>query len=216
MTSPDQWSSGRPDSGWGDMREMADEFIGEFFGNWLSGNYTPFDTFQDAQRSVEWRLNELEKVSGYCNLVMSKNWNVNGGGLNGYARAIPSIPRWARSRRTRVRSRASSTAPGTSDTASSSRKQGTWRLDAQVTTDGRGSMDAGIPAQIYLSAWNKGHPDPVLERRFDATLEYIKVSNTISHTIVVPQSLAGRDRGLRLLRPRPRRWMVLGGDRWSG
>ncbi|NKV95327.1 hypothetical protein GS938_20065 [Rhodococcus hoagii] len=216
MTSPDQWSSGQPDSGWGDMREMADQFIREFFGKWLSGNYTPLDTFRDGQRDVEWRLDELEKVSGYCNLVMSKNWNVNGGGLNGFARAIPFDTPMGPEPKNASPFKGLFHGSGDERYGILIEKPGTWRLDAQVTTDGKGSLDAGIPAQIYLSAWNKDTRRLYSERRFDATLEYIKVSNTISHTIVVPEALAGKIVVCVSFAHGQGRWMVLGGDRWSG
>ncbi|NKU51909.1 hypothetical protein GS876_23455 [Rhodococcus hoagii] len=197
------------------MREMADEFIGEFFGNWLSGNYTPFDTFQDAQRSVEWRLNELEKVSGYCNLVMSKNWNVNGGGLNGYARAIPFDTPMGPKPKNASPFKGLFHGSGTSDTASSSRSRahGGWTRRSPQTAE-----EVWTRASLHRSTYllGQGHPDPVLGTAFrrharvhqglEHHLPHNRCSSVTRRKIVVCVSFA-HGQG---------RWMVLGGDRWSG
>ncbi|WP_237168662.1 hypothetical protein [Prescottella equi] len=203
------------------MRDMADQFIREFFGNWLSGNYVPFDTFRDQQRDFNDRMELLENVSGYCNLVMSQNWNVNGGGQNGFARALPFDSRVGPYKN-------ASPYFGYFHGSNVERhgilieKAGTWRLDAQVTTAGRSAIDAGVPAQIYLSVWDRRTRTLYSERKFDASLEYKAVSNTISHTVVIPE----KDNAGRVLPGQlvacvsfghgQSRWWVLGGDRSSG
>ncbi|NKZ81014.1 hypothetical protein GS982_01230 [Rhodococcus hoagii] len=171
------------------------------------------DSFVDGQRTLKGRVELMEDVSGYCNLVMDKTYTIASGGVNGWARALPlnvtiGIPKNA--------------APiydyfhGSNDKRNGILLQaaGTWRLDAQVTVQGSASAGDGWPAQAYLSVWDKRTKSLYSERRFDIETSYYQTSHTISHTVIIEPSMAnnavacvswGATRPLK----------IYGGDRYS-
>ncbi|NKS11957.1 hypothetical protein GS580_27860 [Rhodococcus hoagii] len=190
---------------------MADDFLDEFLNRWLGRNFTSTDTFKDAQRELNERLELMENVSGYCNLVMSKTWTVNGNALNGYARALPFDSQIGPNKNAR---HIFDFFHGTGDRRHGILLEapGTWRLDTQVTPD---ALTGQKPVQLYLSAWNKETKTVYSERRFDTVILSNKLSNTISHTVVVPPELAGK-LVVCVSFATSGGWPVLGGDRWSG
>lgn len=185
--------------------------LGGFFSrfNGVEGQIT--DDFVDGQRTLKGRVELMEDVSGFCSVVMSKTWTLNGNALNGFARAMPfdsevgegknAVPYYGYFH-------------GTNDRRYGILLQasGTWRLDAQVTPD---AVTGQKPAQFYLSAWNKDTRTVYSERRFDTVILANRLSNTIAHTVIVPPELAGK-LVVCVSFATSGSWPVLGGDRWSG
>lgn len=212
MTSPDGWSSGRPDPGWGDMGGMADEFIKEFLGNWLNTNFTSTDTFRDFQRELDAQIDYLKNVSGYCNLVMKKNWTVAGGGnsatpipfddhLGQFKNARPYKGRFTPSNKERHGILLE--APGT------------WQADTRVTAGPAGPLSGGTKMEVYLSLWD-------LETRSLASEGMHATStvsgggwrsNTVMQSFIVPE--ANRYVVCSSVAHGALWWPILGGDRLS-
>ncbi|NKT62886.1 hypothetical protein GS784_06645 [Rhodococcus hoagii] len=141
------------------------------------------DAFQDQQRALNDRIDLLADVCyGYCNLVMSKTWTLNGNALNGYARAMPFDTQIGPNKNARP---FYGLFHGSGDQRYGIliEAPGTWRLDTQVTPD---AISGQKPVQLYLSAWNRDTRTVYSERRFDTVILANKLSNTISHTVVVP------------------------------
>jgi hypothetical protein len=209
MTSPNQWSSGRPDPGWGDMQGMAKEFIEEFFDNWLNNNFTSTDTFHDFQRDLNKEINYLKNVSGYCNLVMSKDWSLTGGGnsatpipfddhLGQYKNASPYKGKFTPSNKERY--------------GILLEAEGTWQADARVTT---GPGNSVVNAELYLSLWD-------LKTRSLASEGFLATattsggmwrSNTVMQSFIVPE--ADRYVVCCSIAHGALWWPVKGGDRYS-
>lgn len=169
------------------------------------------DAFQDQQRALNDRIDLLADVSGYCNLVMSKTWTLNGNALNGYARAMPFDTQIGPNKNARP---FYGLFHGSGDQRYGIliEAPGTWRLDTQVTPD---AISGQKPVQLYLSAWNRDTRTVYSERRFDTVILANKLSNTISHTVVVPPEKAGK-LVVCVSFATSGSWPVLGGDRWSG
>lgn len=187
-----------------------------FFPRFFGVERQVVDTFVDGQRTLKGRTELLESVSGFCTLVMSKNWNVNGGGLNGFARALPfdSEP---------VPHKNASPYYGLFHGSGDNRHgilieaAGTWRFDAHITLAGQSiSLLYGeAPAQLWLTAWRKSTRTVYSERRCDVGLANNNLSHTIAHTVVVAPEDAGDIVVCVSFGHGQGRWRVLGGDRWS-
>jgi len=190
--------------------------LGGFFGRFFGVERQIVDTFVDGQRTLKGRTELLESVSGFCTLVMSKNWRVNGGGLNGFARALPfdSEP---------VPHKNAKPYYGLFHGSGDNRHgilieaAGTWRFDAHITLAGQSiSLLYGeAPAQLWLTAWRKSTRTVYSERRCDIGLAINNLSHTIAHTVVVAPEDAGDIVVCVSFGHGQGRWTVLGGDRWS-
>lgn len=209
MTSPDNWSSGRPDPGWGDMRGMADEFLEEFLNHWLTRNFTGTDTFEDYQHTLNERFELLEKVSGYCNLAMKNTWAMTGG----QAVPIPFDDQLGPNKR----------AQPYKGIFTSSNKQrcgilledaGTWDARARVTI-GDGTVIGNNGAQLYLSLWNKDTRELLSEASFNTFIGGGRRTVTIIETFVVPPELAGKAVVCCTFAHPGQLWSIVGGDRPS-
>ncbi len=165
------------------------------------------DTFVDGQRTLNGRLELLEDVSGYCNLVMSKSWTVAGG----QAIPIPFDSRVAPMKNARPYS-------GVFTPDSKLRygilleAAGTWRIDSHVTF---GPGNGETNAELYLSTWNKDTRELYSERMFYARMYQQRRSYTLQHTVVVSPELAGKLVACCTLAHGGAWWPVLGGDRHS-
>ncbi|MDV6267088.1 hypothetical protein [Rhodococcus globerulus] len=184
----------------------------DFFGRFDLVKRQVTDTFVDGQRTLKGRTELLEQVSGYCNLVMDKNWNVQGGGLNGFARALPfnSVmgpdPKNASHFYGRFH--------GTGDDRHGIllEKQGTWRLDTRVTIRGGATEQLG---NLFLTAWNRDTKTIYSEAPYATRVYTTDRTHAFHHTIIVPPELAGKIVVCTSLGHESFRRTVLGGDRFS-
>ncbi|MBM4575996.1 hypothetical protein GS415_10390 [Rhodococcus hoagii] len=139
------------------------------------------DSFADGQRTLKGRVELMEDVSGYCNLVMDKTYTIASGGVNGWARALPlnvtiGIPK------TPHPSTTTSTGPMTSGTESSCRRQelGGWTHRSRFR-DLLPRVTVGRLRPICPSGTSAPKP---CTRSAGLTSEtaYYQTSHTISHT----------------------------------
>ncbi|NKU60029.1 hypothetical protein GS883_16555 [Rhodococcus hoagii] len=160
--------SGTIEAAWSGARgALSGTFIGGI-ANAIRGVFGPgeafrpvADAFQDQQRALNDRIDLLADVSGYCNLVMSKTWTLNGNALNGYARAMPFDTQIGPNKNA-ARSTDCSTDRVISGTAFSSKLlgRGGWTLRS-LPMRSRSEAGAVVPERM-----EQGHADCVLGEAF--------------------------------------------------
>lgn len=177
----------------------------------FKGQFTEIDDrFEDFQRYLDSQIDYLKNVSGYCNLVMSKDWSITGGGsgatpipfddyLGQYKNASPYKGKFTPS--SKDRHGILLEAPGT------------WQADGRITM---GPGNGVVNVELYLSLWD-------LQTRTLASEGFLSTStppsgglwksDTLMQSFIVPEG--GRYVVCFSIAHGGAWWPLKGGDRFS-
>lgn len=163
----------------------VNDIVDAFFGNY-DGDIEPLNAFQDGQRALNSRLDAIEDVSGYCNVVMSYNTDLP---YNWDNQAVTGgVPPHFDTQIGPAKHAAPYGGAGIKILA-----PGTWRIDTQVTVRGAFTVGGWARLKMEILVFDKHGVVPFSKKTYFNEVVGYHRTHTMSHTVVLPEEMFAID-----------------------